>query len=192
MTKHCSREEILSGARKGALKRKESRAHLQECDECRSFWELACLFAGADSNLLAHAPTGWIEHAAALGQTRGKTRKVLETIGRLVFDSWAAPAAVGLRGDTAHATRRLAWELEEWSIELRAESATAGWEVVAQVSRDGQPQRGIELSFGSDKAHTDASGMAVWSGIRPPGNIIISSPDGDLHLEKVNWKTPKF
>jgi len=191
MTDHCSREEILSGARSGVLSRNEARAHIEECGECRAFWELACMLAGASTEPLAHAPTGWVEHAAALARSRGRARKALAAIGRLVFDSWTAPAAVGLRGQTEHETRRLAWEVDDWSIELRAESEGPGWEVVAQVSRGGRPQRGIELAFGSDRVHTDASGMAVWSGSRPPRNISIGAAEGELRLEQVQWKTPR-
>ena len=190
MNDHCTREEILEGARAGKLRRNQARDHLQGCNECRAFWELACLFSGASGDPLAQAPTGWIEHAAALARTPGRAKRAAQAMGRLVFDSWAAPATAGLRGQSEHDTRRLAWESEDWSVELRAESVPEGWEVVAQVSRDGHPQRGIELTFGSERVHTDISGMAVWSGRRPPRTIGVHTADGDMKLERVKWTPP--
>ena len=69
---------------------------METCPQCRSFWNLARFFGGAATVRLAHAPTGWVEQAAALARRRGRTRTVLEAVGRLVFDSWASPATVGL------------------------------------------------------------------------------------------------
>lgn len=191
MSEHCTREEIQSGARRGRLSRAAARSHVETCTQCRTLWELACHFAGAASVRLDPAPSGWVERAIAIASSRTPARRLGELAAKLIFDSWHAPAVEGLRSTGSLESRRLAWDAGKWHIDLRAEATADGWDMVAQVQYDNAAAPGQELQFNSDPVYTDATGMAMWHGRRPPRKIALVTPDGTWRLESVTWSRPK-
>ena len=191
MTDHCSRSEILAGARAGRLESKAARDHVAGCDECRLLWDLACEYVRAYGVRLDHAPSGWVERAAALAKATRPTKDLVRALAGIVFDSWATPAVAGLRSSGTLDARRLTWDAGDWSVELRAELAREGWDLVAQVQHRRSAASGISLQFDRDQVHTDASGIAVWSGKKPPKQIVLVTPEGALELEAVSWTRPR-
>lgn len=188
---HVSREELIRWARAGSIGDRVGKAHIAECDACRLLWELFLSFAGAADAPLASAPSAWVERACAMARS-SRTRSVLESIkAKLVFDSWQAFAPAGLRGAEDREARRLLWEAGEWRLDLRAENGKDGWEMVAQVQRQGEGVAGVALACGTQKVHTDRSGMAVWSTRRPPRKISLDTQDGVLTCGEVAWSRPK-
>lgn len=191
MSDHCTRQEILSGARKKRLSEAPSRKHLKSCPDCKRMWDVALAFAGAHLVRLSHAPSGWVERAVAIGRKADLPKRAAAALGRLVSDSWANPAFAGLRGQGDTEARRLNWETGSWTVELRAESGTKGWDMVAQVLHDGNAVTGTALQFNADRVHTDAAGIAIWSGPRPPRRILLTTTEGVVQLEGVKWSRPK-
>jgi hypothetical protein len=188
---HCSREELLRWAKAGAVGHKKAEQHLAECGECSLLWELFLTFAGAADVPLTSAPSGWIERALAIaGHSRpeGTLEKIAAT---LVFDSWLSPSFAGLRGAKDTDARRLRWEAGEWLLDLRAETGTAGWEMVAQVQRGGEAVAGVVVGSGAEKVHTDKAGLAVWSSRRPPRQISLHTEGGLLQCGAIAWSRPK-
>jgi hypothetical protein len=191
MTEHCQRFDILRWAREGRIDNADARAHLAECSDCAQLWNTARAFAGAHTVRLANAPSGWVERAIAIGQRRTVTERLKSAVATLVSDSWTAPAAVSLRGIRDTDARRLRWEAHPWALEVRAESSPQGWELVAQVQRNGAAVPGLEVQFNNARTHSDASGMATWSGKRPPRKITLHTDDGPIVFEDVRWSRPK-
>lgn len=188
---HCSREELVRWARTGAIGEKKAESHLAECGECRLLWELFLTFAGAADTPLSSAPSGWIERALAIA-ARPSPRSVMEKVtARLVFDSWLSPALAGLRGAQGTEARRLRWEAGEWILDLRAEKSRSGWEMVAQVQREGEAVVGLAVGSGTREVFTDRAGMAVWNSKRPPRRISLHTDGGILQCGEIAWSRPK-
>jgi hypothetical protein len=188
---HCSREELIRWARAGAVGDRKGKQHLANCDECRQLWELFLSFAGAADASLASAPSGWIERALAIAGHSWPKSLLEKVAARLVFDSWQAPAMAGLRGADDTESRRLRWEAGEWLLDLRAETGREGWEMVAQVQREGEAVAGVAVGSGAQKVYTDSAGMAVWSTRRPPRKLSLHTQEGVLQCGEIAWSRPK-
>ena len=70
---------------------------------------------------LDHAPSGWIEKASAIARAKSVAGRIAKFVARLQFDSWLVPSPAVLRGASGRPSRRLNWEAESWSVDLRVE-----------------------------------------------------------------------
>jgi hypothetical protein len=190
MSKHIDRQELIRRAREGNALKPDEQKHAAECEECRTIWELFVSFAGSADARLTAAPSAWVERAAAIARS-GKKSVLTRLTSKLVFDSWLEPAYVGLRGARDADARRLEWHSGPWRLDLRAEAVPAGWEMVAQVQRNGEAVVGATVAFQGEAVHTDAAGMAVWSGRRPPRKIELHTDEGIMQCGDLAWSRPK-
>ena len=191
MTEHCDSKTLWRAARAGKNLSQANDSHVAGCDECRTIWEVIQAFASAPQVKLAHAPSGWIQRAIALGQSPSHVRKLVNLVAELSFDSWVTPQVAVLRGTSGELSRRLNWKLDPWEVDLRAEGAPDGWNCTAQVLHSGEAAPGVKLKAGSVQVHTDASGLASWSTTRPPRTLRIQHKDGLVTLGPISWKRPR-
>jgi hypothetical protein len=191
MTEHCDSKKLWRAARAGRALSQANSRHVAECADCLTFWEVIQAFALAPQARLAHAPSGWIQRAIALGQSPTGVKKLVRRAAELSFDSWVTPQVAALRGVTGELSRRLTWKLGSWEIDLRAEGAADGWNCTAQVLYSGAAAPGVELKAGSVQVHTDAAGLVSWSTTRPPRTLQVHHKDGLVTLGPISWKRPR-
>jgi hypothetical protein len=185
MDKHLKRDELI------ALARKQSDApnpHLSECTECREAYELLKSFQMAGRSRLQDAPNGWIEAATALAQKRHVFESVKKTVAALVFDSWASPQPVGVRGQAALGERRMRFESDQVVFDIRAERLAGKWAFVAQVADKSTPPSPIDLSVDKRELQADAVGLVQWTSGRPPKKILLRSRDIEIEIPELSWK----
>jgi hypothetical protein len=192
MTEHCDVGSLWRAARQGKAPSQATSQHVAKCEACRTVWEVIQLFSSAPEASLAHAPSGWIQRAIALGPSTSRVRKLLNLVAELSFDSWVTPQAAVLRGEQGELSRRLNWKTDTLEVDLRAESTPNGWDCTAQVLHAGEAAPGVELKSGSVLVHTDTAGLASWSSARPPRTIRIQHQDNLVSLGPISWKRPRI
>ncbi|TFH64652.1 MAG: hypothetical protein E4G91_05145, partial [Candidatus Zixiibacteriota bacterium] len=174
MDRHLHREELIALARKPSG---SANQHLSECAECREEVELLREFNMAGHARLPDAPAGWVERAAALAQTQHSFEKIRKAVAALVFDSWAAPQPIGVRGQASIGERRLRFEADRFAFDLRAERLPGEWAFVAQVTSDSLPSGNFALSIEKKELTADTAGFYQWTADRPPRRILLRSDD---------------
>jgi len=188
MDEHLSRRELIEAAQGGESAFAE---HLQQCAECRSAISLLRRFPVWGQVPLPDAPPGWIARATALAEGAGVIKKSKDALARLVFDSWAAPQPIGVRGEGTDVHRRIRFQAEPVLLDLRAEQQGSGWAFVAQLSGDKAFVADAVIEVGRRKMHADAAGFFQWSSRRPPALIIIRSGDTRIETPEVSWRPPR-
>jgi hypothetical protein len=136
---------------------------------------------------LPDAPIGWIERAIAIASPRNLKERVRTLVAELVFDSWSIPHAVGVRGGTAAADRRLRFEFQGMVFDMRSEQHEKGWEFVARISPVTDK---LFLEADKKKLTPDDSGVFQWSSARPPRKITLRTDDRVVALPELSWKKP--
>lgn len=184
MDKHLSRKELIALARKPQV---EPNQHLETCDECRAELELLRAFQVAGRPKLQEAPRGWVERAAALALRKSPLAQLKKAMAALVFDSWAAPQPIGVRGAASTAERRLRFETEQLTFDLRAEQLVDEWVFVAQVSTESKSLTGYSLSAQKQIVTADKTGLFQWTSKRPPKKIILRSEDTEVEVPELSW-----
>ncbi len=185
MDKHLSRRELLKAARNEAVF-----PHLDECAECREAAEMLREFLVAGNIPLENPPEGWVTKAAAIARKEPRARK--KGIAELIFDSWAAPKPVGVRGSDSLMDRRLRFESKELLFDLRAEKKKSGWSFVAQVHSLGGTDKHSRIQIGKNIIDHDAVGIFQWSSPRPPKKINLLVNDSIVEIPELIWrKTPR-
>jgi hypothetical protein len=190
-TPHCIPAELWRAARDKREHDQATLEHLASCPDCSVLWETIRLFPQAQLARLDHAPSGWIERAMAIAPGKKAAGKLAKLVAMLQFDSWATPSLAVLRGASDLPSRRLSWEVESWSIDVRAEDTGSGWSCTAQVLEGGQPQSGVEIRSGAVKVRTDNAGLATWTSARPPRVLHASDDSRSVQLGPLSWQPPK-
>ena len=190
-TQHCIPAELWRAARENLGHDQATLDHLASCADCSTLWETIQLFPMAQIARLDHAPSGWIERAMAIAEGKRVARKLSKLVAMLRFDSWVTPSPVILRGRAEGTSRRLSWDMESWSIDIRAEDTETGWSCTAQVLDSGQPQSGVEIRSGAMKVRTDNAGLATWTSTRPPRVLHASDAARSVQLGPLSWQPPK-
>ncbi len=185
MDKHLSRNELIALARRQP---DSANQHLRECAECREAVELLREFDLAGRSRLLDAPIGWIERAAALAQKQHSFEKIRKAVAALVFDSWAVPQPIGVRGQTAVSERRLRFEGDRIAFDLRAEKLPGEWAFVAQVTSGSLPSTNFTLSVEKKELVSDTGGFFQWTAGRPPKRILLRSDDIEIEIPELSWK----
>lgn len=184
--KHLTRQELIKAARGQEV---ASAGHLAECSDCRELVSLFQAFAVARKLHFPDAPIGWIEKAAALGTEEKIAQKVKAFVARIVFDSWAMPQPMGVRGESVESDRRIRFEAGSIRFDLRAEKQAGGWAFVARAK--GQTELPIHLEADKKKLLPDSAGLYQWSGSRPPRKITLRSEEFVVELPELSWKKPQ-
>ncbi len=183
MDQHLTRTELLQAANSQRL----NSAHLEECAECRELVELLRAYCVSGKLHLPDAPVGWIEKAIAIADTPSLKERARTLIAELVFDSWSMTHAVGVRGGTAAADRRLRFEIQGMVFDMRSEQHEKGWEFVARISPLTEK---LLLEADKKRLTPDDSGVFQWSSARPPRKITLRTDDRVVALPELSWKKP--
>ena len=193
MTKHLTRTELITAAKK---RTPEIDEHLQACHECQELFSLLVNYDVAGKLRLPDAPAGWIAKAIAVGEPvsaiAAAANKVRTLVAALVFDSWASPQPVGVRGEHTSADRRVRFETDDFTFDLRAEQQNNNWAFVAQVVSKGPTSPNISLQADRKELHVDSSGLYQWTGNRPPKKITLKSDDLLIEIPELSWKKPRL
>jgi hypothetical protein len=185
MDRHLHRKELIALARKLPS---STNQHLSECAECREEVELLRKFNMAGHSRLQDAPAAWIELAAALAQKQHSLEKIRKAVAALVFDSWAAPQPIGVRGQASIGERRLRFEADRFTFDLRAERLPGEWAFVAQVTCESLPLGNFALSVEKKELTADTAGFFQWTADRPPRRILLRSDDTEIEIPELSWK----
>lgn len=188
MDKHYSRKELIELVR--APEGSEP-SHLGECADCRTEFEWMRRYNLAGCLRLQDAPSGWVERAAALVQKQHSLERIKKVIATLVFDSWAAPQPIGVRGSTTTAERRLRFATDEFTLDLRAEKLSNAWAFVAQITSAVRTSKTFALTAGHETIASDDAGFIQWTSGRPPKKILLRSDDTEIEISELSWKTSR-
>ena len=183
---HLTRQQLIKAARGQEV---SGIAHLDACEDCRELVSLFRAFAVAGKLHFPSAPIGWIEKAAALGDKSRLADKAKALVARIIFDSWAMPQPIGVRGESVESDRRVRFEAGSIRFDLRAEKQTNGWAFVAQAK--GETDSPIQLEADKKRLLPDNAGLYQWSGSRPPRKIILRSDEFVVELPELTWKKPQ-
>lgn len=183
--KHVSRKDLIRLARAGAG---VGHPHLAECGECREVYEVLAKFhpvAGRDP--LPVPPPLLVKAAKAIGRRSAKER-LKELVANLVFDSWASPVPVGVRGPAVESNRRVHFAVDDITFELRAEKRASGWSFVAQCSA----KEPFVLRADGDVLAADNLGVYQWQASRPPRHLSLHSLSRRIQLPGLKWKRTRL
>lgn len=183
---HLTRQEIIEAARAQEI---TSNVHVADCADCRELVSLFRSFVVAGVKHFPEPPIGWVERAIAIGAGIVAVGKLRSFLAKVVFDSWAMPQPIGVRGESVESDRRLRFETESVMLDLRAEKQTRGWAFVAQVK--GPAGCSVQIEADKKKLLPDSVGLYQWSGSRPPRKITLRSDEFVIELPELSWKKPQ-
>ena len=187
MDEHLSRREIIAAARRADSGQS---AHLQKCRDCRREVELLREYFMVGREHLTAAPQALIEKAVMIAGTSGKIRKAAGTLVRLVFDSWAAPKPIGVRGEQAGDERRLRFQIGEMFLDLRGEKQNRGWNFIAELLAVEMPATQIEFKANNKIIAADQNGLYQWSSKSAPRKITLRVQNLEYEFPELIWKRP--
>jgi len=190
-TRHVIPATLWKAAREHLKLDQATRDHLASCAECTTLWAAIRQFPQAQTARLDHAPSAWIERAVAVARGKSVVGRLTKLVARLQFDSWASPAPVVLRSGSGRPARRLGWQADTWSLDLRIEDTPEGWSCTAQVLESGRAQSGIEIRSGAMKTLTDDAGLATWTSARPPRILHATLGAHAAQFGPLSWQPPK-
>ncbi len=183
MSKRSRRAELIEAARDGSLDR-QALAGLSAED--RAFVELLMQYPVAGRDRLIDAPDALIAKAAAIPSAKAR-RRLADLMPKLLFDSWAQPAAAGVRGATATEDRRLRYEIGPVVLDIRGEKEPEGWFFTARIS-DGSESRGWTLKVGRKEIVANDQGFFEWHSPRAPQTLALFNDAGEqVKLPKLTW-----
>lgn len=187
--KHLDRKELLEMARMPERKRSLIAQHIAQCQDCRDLAELLCLFDMTGRQTLLDAPQDWITRAVQVACGLKRPSSMKRVIASLIFDSWAMPQPVGVRGTGIEKSRRMRFHSESITMDIHAEYQDKKWIFTAYIpvnnSRDGH------LIIGSRTIPSDSGGFYHWTASKPPVTFYFESRDGIVEFSGLKWKKPK-
>jgi len=136
---------------------------------------------------LPDPPEAWVARAKNLALNSAPLASIRRVLAELVFDSWALPEPVGVRGGTAIEQRRVRFESDPITIDLRAEHQKAGWSFVAQITgiESGQAQLNADRQI----LTLDDHGICQWSYHKPPKKLTVVTETFSVELPELTWRT---
>lgn len=143
-------------------------------------------FAVAGNLPLTEPPEAWVVRAQKLAKRESLVSSVKSVLARLVFDSWASPQPVGVRGEAAIEQRRVRFEAAPVAVDIRAEHLKTGWSFVAQVT--GVDYEQAKLSADRQLFALDEHGICQWSHSKPPKKIAVVTTTQSVELPGIPWK----
>jgi hypothetical protein len=185
MGKHMNRKELIDAAKKQTLPKS---GHLAECQECRNAVKLLEAFPVFGALPLNDVPKAWIDRAVSIIKESGISDKIRIIKAKLVFDSWTKPQIVGVRGGNSICDRRLRFESDTISFDLRAEKREKIWTFMARASKKDIIEDTLILAVGRQRFQADKSGIFEWQASRPPKNITLHTKTISIGLPELSWK----
>ena len=165
-----------------------AQAHLAECTWCSLFFELYSKYSLAGELPLVSAPKAWIDKAIGISKKPVKSSLLKSIVARLSFDSWAMPAAAGVRGAGVTDERRVCFEMSGKTLDLRAEHRQNRWDFTAKITDKAGLPADWTLMVGNVEHFPDDAGFYQWSAVRPPKKIKLISDEGEIETPEINWK----
>lgn len=135
---------------------------------------------------LAEPPDAWVARAMQIAKRETLVSSVKSVFAKLVFDSWACPQPVGIRGEAAIEQRRVRFEAAPVAVDIRAEHLKTGWSFVAQVT--GVEYGQTQLVADRKLLSLDEHGICQWSHSKPPKKIAIVTTTQSVELPDIPWK----
>jgi hypothetical protein len=188
MDKHLSRKELIKVARSGEL---PERGHLATCEQCRNEVLLLREYYMANQKPLPDAPQAWIKKAIDIARATGAGQKIRHLLAKIVFDSWKMPYPVGVRGEESLSDRRIRFEAEGLTLDIRAEKYERNWTFVAEISGKDIAGSEVILEADSRKYVPGAGGLYQWSSKRAPKKILLHSRNSIIELPELKWQKPR-
>jgi hypothetical protein len=185
MDKHLSRRELIEAAKTEELPKS---GHLAKCRQCRDEVQLLREYDMANQKPLPNAPRAWIKKAIDIAAGMGAGEKIRRLLARVVFDSWQTPYPVGVRGEEALSDRRIRFEAENISFDLRAEKYEKNWAFVAEVSGRDIAGSDLILEADSKKYIPGEGGLYQWTSRRAPKKILLHSRNSIIELPELKWQ----
>lgn len=163
--------------------------HLQQCPECHLALQLLQSFPVSGRLPLTSAPDTLVARAVAIPSEKVK----YSVIGRLVeaatllFDSWASPVPVGVRGGQ-RTSRRLRFSAIDCELDLQLSRDARGWHCTARaVSVSRADLSGFAIKIGRQTYLPDSSGFVTWTSLRPPQLVSVVDGSAVVLQAAVNW-----
>ncbi len=188
MARHLSRQELIEAARRRSFVPGD---HVKSCRQCWEAIDLLKAFHVCGRLPLPDAPLLWVERAASLAGKSGVLERVRTLVATLTFDSWSVPQPVGVRGHSTLSDRRLRFQADDMTFDLRAERRTSGWAFVAQTAVEGSTKVDASLRLGARRLGADPSGLFQWSSKRPPAGMTIFYGDTSVIIPELTWRKPR-
>ncbi len=185
--KHLSRKELIvfSKSVAGALPE-----HLSVCKDCSGLLELFTRFQVAGERQLENVPAGWIEKAVAIAKPKRVKEAIQQLVAYLAFDSWTQPIPIGVRSMGQLANRRVRYNVNEYSIDIRMEKQQTEYAFIATVSKKDERDPSFTLVSAGRSVVADEDGYYQWVSSRPPKRISFHSSDIIIHLPVTLWNKP--
>jgi hypothetical protein len=184
LTKRFDRKELLRAIQQGKLAAID-KSMLSEDDIL--LLELYARFPMADRQQLVDAPESVIKKAESIQS--GEEESIASLAARLIFDSWAEPSLVGVRGSALVEERRVRFETGPYLLDLRAEKHTKGWHFIAEVSSSSVSSSGCKIVAGKQEIHENDAGLFEWSAAQPPRHLKLRTADDELiELPEISWR----
>ncbi len=182
MPKRSRRTELIQAVREGTLDKK---ALAQLSEEDRAFAELLLQYPVAGRDRLIDAPAALIARAAAIPAE--SKRRLADLLPKLTFDSWAQPAAAGVRGAATTEDRRLRYEIGSVVLDIRGEKESEGWFFTARVT-EAEGSRHWTLRVGRQEVDANDQGFFEWHSQRAPQSLELFNDAGEqVKLPKLVW-----
>lgn len=139
---------------------------------------------------LADAPAALIKRAVGIVGDQW-SKKVKNLLGKMVFDSWATPDPIGVRGAGEGEHRRLSFAAGEAALDVRAEKREGKWHLMAQVTGADEKAEPPLLRVDTKTVSADTEGFYQWSSSRPPHELSLHFNTYKVQFPKLSWKTKK-
>jgi hypothetical protein len=150
--------------------------------------ELFRTFAVAGKLPLPDAPAGWIARAEAVAGQKKPLEQLRRLVGKLILDTWTAPAPVGVRGPGALDQRRLRFRAEEIELDIRAERRAKGWALIAEASVPAKSGEMSWLEVDGDVHFAGSDGLYQWWSARPPKKVLFGMGGRLVAFPELDWK----
>ena len=183
MGNHMTRKQITLTA---GLSEDKWPKHVQTCEICRQSVMMLQQFPMTGRLHLVDPPDAWVNNVKVLAAKPTVRSLVTHLVGRLVFDSWLLPTPAGVRGFAATTDRRLRYEVDSVTVDMRVERHGRVWSSVAQIS--GAEGKTVNLLINGRVILLGTGGMAQHSGSQPPRQIALRVDDREAILPEVSWR----
>lgn len=188
MTKDMKRQELIRALKEGRLTPDQISGF---SEDQRLTAELLREFGFAGANRLIDAPETVIRKAEAIFETARQSFRIRALLAKLVFDSWAMPLPAGVRGSATADERRLRFEAEPYTFDVRVEKQAGTYHFTAEVYGPEGSIKETAIVADSKKIHAGSEGLFEWSSARPPRKLALVVGDGEpVVLPEVSWNRP--
>lgn len=186
MNKHPERTELLKAVTKMTAPIK---SHLDTCAACRELYELFQTYRVAGQLHLPEPPDAWVAKAVNLMHSDAKLQSVKKLLARLTFDSWAALPASAVRSVAVQQERRMHFEVDAITFDLRAERSGKQWHFTAQITAaDNADTAEFTIEIGRKNVDVNEIGLYQWQSSTLPKQIVLKSASSIIELPALLWK----